>query len=179
MIVRDRREPRQFTVGNGVIDDWFPIIGVTGLALYVFYVRLSNRKDERAFPGYRLVRRDLGYSRGTHMLHNSLLVWCQLIHIEVGNRRKSNDYYILETPVCDEEALERVRRRCLDGFDGVADYEQKFRLRILGRVDGWKPVQHWWSLHGQRRKIVTGTRAQMEMYLSGVDEVETEATATP
>lgn len=168
IVVRDRREPRQFSVANVLVDEWYPLLGSVGFVLYTFYVRLSNRKDERAFPGYQLIRRHFGFSRATIARYNRLLVWCQLIHIEEGNEHKANEYFILEVPAVDVDAIERVRSRVLSELDSEKRHEAKFRAMLLRRLDEWKPIQHWWWKRG-REGVVTVTRAQLELGLQGVD----------
>jgi len=165
--VRDRREPRQFSVHNRLIDEWLPIIGVNGLVLYAFYVRLSNRVDERAFPGFKLINRHFGFSRQTIWLYNRLLVWCDLIHIEAGDRRRSNDYYILPTPRCDEDALLRIGRRVAGGLDEKVEYQARFRRLVMERIGDWCSIQELWAKPGPK---VVVTRAQMEMDLRGGSE---------
>ena len=109
IIVRDRRKLNQFTIHNVLVDHWVPIIGQIGFLLYAFYTRLANKKDEKAFPGYTLIQKHLKLGRGSISEHNRLLVWCGLIHIEEGNRRKVNEYYILAVPEVTEEGIERIR----------------------------------------------------------------------
>ena len=109
IVVRDRRKFNQFTIHNVLVDHWVPIIGQIGFLLYAFYTRLANKKDEKAFPGYTLIQRHLKLGRGSISEHNRLLVWCGLIHIEEGGRRKANEYYILAVPEVDAERIEVIR----------------------------------------------------------------------
>ncbi len=156
--VRDRREPRQFTIHNRLVDAWYPILGSRGFALYAFYVRLANRKDERAFPGFNLIQEHLGFSRSTIADYNRLLVWSGLILIEhrvlANKRRFRNDYFILPTPVADKDTLHRLRQRvdC-----ALVDEKQarrvKFLEMIIARLDAWQPIQTIWARNKRQREI--------------------------
>ena len=168
IIVRDRREPCQFSTHNNLIDQWHPIIKDIGFTLYSFYIRLSNKKDERAFPGFKLICRHFGYSRPTIQLYNQLLTWSKLIHIQPGDQHSPNQYFILEVPSVDTEALDHIRHHALTDLDPTKPHEFKFQHMLLHRLDHWKPIQHWWWARG-RRGIVTVTRAQLELNLTGLN----------
>jgi hypothetical protein len=165
-LLSDRRRVHQFSVHNLLVDEWYPILGDAGYVLYSFYVRLANRRDERAFPGFKLIRRHFGYGRATIWNYNRLLVWCSLISIVPGNEFNPNQYFILEVPKCDEEARAVLCRRARAELDVGKRHEAKFLALVLRRVEGWKPIQHWWELKG-REKVITVTRAQLELDLAG------------
>jgi len=138
IVVRDRREPHQFSVHNRVIDEWLPIIGLTGLVLYALYVRMANRVDERAFPGYTLIQRHLGISRSTISRCNQLLRLYGLIHIQPGTRTRPNYYYILDIPEVTPEKLSALRERVTQIRD------RAFVRTVLKRIEEWLPIEaHW------------------------------------
>jgi len=136
--VRDRREKHQFSIHNRVIDEWLPIIGLPGLALYALYVRMSNKKDEKCYPGYTLIQEHLGMGRATISNYNKLLQWCGLIHIEPGDAVNTNDYYILDIPTVTPEALDRIRSMAV----AKLSESSKFRRLVLDRLTNWQPI-HW------------------------------------
>jgi hypothetical protein len=140
IVVRDRRTSHQFSVHNTVIDQWFPIIGMTGLAIYSLYVRMSNQKDERCWPGFTLIKSHLGISSSTLSDYNRLLTWCELLHIEPGNQKQSNNYYILDVPEVTPDKLTEIA-------DQARKLPKSSRLKkpLLQRVKDWQPLQAHFS----------------------------------
>ncbi|HUX78072.1 MAG TPA: hypothetical protein VMY40_15675 [Anaerolineae bacterium] len=149
--VRDRRARHQFSIHNRIIDDWLPIIGLPGLGLYNLYCRMSNSADERAWPGYSFISQHLSISKSTISCYNELLEWCDLIHIEPGNRRMSNDYYVLEIPTLTDERLAGLRIAVEAARDREVATEQpnqgklQFMEFVLERIDNWRPAQSYWG----------------------------------
>lgn len=141
--VRDRRQKHQFSIHNRVIDEWLPIIGLHGYALYSLYVRMANQTDERCYPGYTTISQHLGIGTTTISNHNRLLVWCGLIHIEPGNRKASNDYYILDIPKVTSEALDSIRQAAMTDLSE----KSKFHRTVLNRLDNWQSIQDIWARH--------------------------------
>lgn len=163
--VRDRRQVHQFSIHNLVVDEWLPIITIWGLGLYTFFVRLANRRDERSFPGYRLIQRHLKMSPTTISHYNKLLVWCGLVHIEPGDRVNSNDYYILDIPKVTPEKLAEIRQQAIEHFPPG----NKFLKALLKRLDKWQPVQALWDAGSDKRTVVVH-KAQLALPLDeGVD----------
>ena len=74
---------------------------------------MANKKDERCWLPYGTIEKHLGMGRGTISDYNKLLVWCGLIHIEEGDTRLANDYYILDIPDVTPEVIEGVRAAAL------------------------------------------------------------------
>jgi hypothetical protein len=134
--VRDRRQKYQYSVANVVMDEWLPIIGHVGYALYGLYVRLSNLQDERAYPGYSTIMRHMGIGRSTISEHNRLLVICGLIEIVPGDFTTSNDYYLLDIPHITPETRVDIRKRIETGFSVKSINRQTF----LKRLDKWQPL---------------------------------------
>jgi len=158
--VRDRRQKHQFSVHNRVIDEWLPLIGQAGYALYSLYVRMANNDDERCYPGYTTIGEHLGVSPTTISNHNKLLVWCRLLHIEPGNQRKPNDYYILDVPAVTPEALEAIRQ----AVAAELPPNNKFRRTVLKRLDKWQPIQAIWDRHKKSRHVIVVHPNQLSLF---------------
>ncbi len=135
--VRDRRKPRQFSIDNSIIDQWFPLIGPTGYAFYSLLVRLARKDTEEAFPGYTLISKHLGVSRSTVNAYAKFLAICGLVHIRPGNSHRSNTYYILEPPPVTREKLLEV----LEGISKGFDLDDRYRGTFEKRVKNWRPLQ--------------------------------------
>ncbi len=159
IIVRDRRQKHQFSIHNRVIDEWLPIIGQTGYALYSLYVRMANRDDEHCWPGYTLISKHLGIGRSSVSDHNRLLGWCGLIHIEHGDPNRPNDYYILDIPPVTPETLKKVGQAITDELSP----KNKFRQTILTRLENWQPIQALWGNAGSKPIIVHPAQMHLPM----------------
>ncbi len=176
--VRDRRVAHQFSIHNRVIDEWFPIVGSCGLALYALYVRMAGREDERSYPSVRMIRKHMRMGVSTISDHNKLLVWCGLIHVEQRTHNSSNEYYILDIPAVTPERLAAIRSAALDdearkveawqkearklagaGFAVEAKKlgakeADKFVRTVLKRLDGWQPISTYWKGRRERPQVV-------------------------
>ena len=145
--VRDRRNQNQYTVHNRIMDEWYPIISASGLALYNLYCRMASKGDEHCYPGIRLLAAHMQMGTSTISEYNKLLVWCELVYIRPGIGRfgQTNDYYLLEVPAVNS-LLERIRNAvCVDG-------ESAFHKTVLKRLDAWRPIQsHWRKTEGATR----------------------------
>jgi len=134
--VRDRRAKHQFSVHNRIIDQWYPIIGSTGLTLYSLYVRFANFEDERSYPGYTLIQKHLGLGRSTISEYNKLLELCGLIQIVPGDNVRTNDYYLLDIPEVTPETLRELASRVRGSFSVKSHSRQVF----LRRIRDWIPL---------------------------------------
>jgi len=150
IVVRDRRQPKQFSIANVVIDQWLPIIGMPGYAIYSLYVRMAGLADERCWPGYTLIKTHLGIGYSTVSRYNKLLCWCRLIHIEEGDRHNTNNYYILDVPEVDLDALHAIRRHA----ESDMSKQDPFRSTILDRLDRWEPIQALWARPQHQVEVV-------------------------
>jgi hypothetical protein len=160
--VRDRRKSTQFIVDNIIMDHWYPIIGEYGYALYNFYCRMANAKDEKCFPGYTLIQSHLKIGRTSISNYNKLLRWCDLIYIDSGSATKSNTYYLLEVQKVTPKRLETIRQRAIYELSS----ESTFLERTLRAIDGWEPLQAHWS-GGSRKKVVAVHPAQTSLFDEG------------
>ncbi len=173
IVVRDRRKKRQYSIDNLIQDQWRPILTNVGYDLYSLYVKLSNKADERAFPGYELIQGHMGYSPSTIRNYNCLLVWCELIHIESGNQFTSNDYYILEVNEVTPERIAAIRAAAL-----AWNKDKKFVTALSHRLDTWHPLQHWFK-KSRRHKPVVIHPSQMPLDLeNGSQEPGQDASAS-
>jgi hypothetical protein len=165
IIVRDRRQKHQFSIHNRVVDEWLPIIGQTGYALYSLYVRMANRDDERCWPGYTLIKQHLSIGYSSVSDYNKLLEWCGLVHIERGDATHPNEYYILDIPPVTPETLEKLRQAATDELSP----KSKFRQTILNRLENWQPIQALWGSVDSSKPIIVHP-AQMTLPLEGASE---------
>ena len=145
--VQDCRESSDFDIDNRIVDQWIPIIGLQGLALYSLYVRMGNKKDAVAFPGYTLIQRHLGIGRSTISRYNHLLQCCGLLRIKSGTRTTPNYYYILDVPDVTLEYLEIIKGKAAQLGDA------KFVRSILTRIDSWQPIEAHYA-HQPRDEVV-------------------------
>lgn len=159
IVIRDRRQRHQFSIHNRLIDDWLPIIDHTGLALYSLFVRMANARDERCWTAYSTIAAHLRVSKSTVSDHNRLLAWCRLIHIEAGNQRRANNYYILDVPALDTDLLHHIRYR-------ASHADPPLRFDVFSRLDTWRPIQDVWQAR-QRYKLAVLRPGQMHLPLSG------------
>lgn len=183
--VRDRRTQYQFSIHNLLIDEWYPIIGVHGYALYSLYVRMASRDDERCYPSVRLIRAHMGMSASTISDYNRLLRWCGLIHVESGGQNRPNDYYILDipsvTPATMQLLIERVegeeRRRVEERLAKAARFAEagfldkaeklkakesdKFCQTVLKRLLQWRPISSYWQRAKGRPQVIRPEQMQL------------------
>ncbi len=139
IVVRDRRTRYQFSVHNDIIDQWFPIIGPVGFALYSLYTRMASSADESSYPGYDYIMSVLDIkNRHTVADYNNLLAWCSLVHITPGGPPNvSNTYYVLDVPEVTQEKQLAIRAAAQAEFEQRSD--KRFLSLVLKRLDAWKP----------------------------------------
>lgn len=186
--VRDRRARYQFSVHNRIIDEWFPIIGAQGYALYGLYSRMANKADERCWTAYSTIQSHMRMGPGTISDYNKLLVWCGLIHIEEGDTRLANDYYILDIPQVTGDVIEAIQIEAqADEARKAAAREQKaqqyeragllqqaekergktsgtFLRALLKRLDKWEPLQKHWKENCKEKVTVERSPDQMSLF---------------
>ena len=157
IVVRDRRARYQFSVHNTVIDQWLPILGPIGFTLYSLYCRMANHADERCFPGYTLIRSHLGLGWSTISDYNKLLEWCELIHIEPGDRKRSNDYYLLDIPEVTPDKLEEITNRIKSRLSPTST----FRKAVLQRIEAWQPLQANFADRSSRPAVISAAQLKL------------------
>jgi len=112
IIVRDRRKPNQYTTDNIIAREWLPILRV-GDALYFYsvYLSMANKNTESSWGSLRTMAQYLQCSVDLVIRGNKLLEICELIFIDSGNERTSNEYYILDPPPLTPELKARIATR--------------------------------------------------------------------
>ena len=115
IVIRDRRKPNQYTTDNVIAREWLPILRIgDAFFFYSVYLSMANRETESSWSSLRTLARYLQCGVDLIIRGNKLLEICELIHVETGNYRTSNEYYILDPPPLTPELTERIQRRLED-----------------------------------------------------------------
>jgi hypothetical protein len=96
--VRDRRRASWFSVDNEVLDDFGPLIGLHGFAVYCALSRHAYAGDEEANVSLTELCRHLKMGRAKLLQTLNELRDVGLIAIERGDRKTTNTYTLLEVP---------------------------------------------------------------------------------
>ena len=96
--VRDRRRASWFSIDNEVLDDFGPLIGLHGFAVYCALSRHSYAGDEEANVSLTELCRHLKMGRAKLLQTLNELRDVGLIAIERGDRKTTNTYTLLEVP---------------------------------------------------------------------------------
>src|SRR5215216_1026992 len=94
--VRDRRRASWFSVDNEVLDDFGPLIGLHGFAVYCALSRHAYAGDEEANVSLTELCRHLKMGRAKLLQTLGELRDVGLIAIERGDRKTTNTYTLLE-----------------------------------------------------------------------------------
>jgi hypothetical protein len=120
IVVRDRRKPNQYTTNNVIAREWLPILRVgDAFFFYSIYLSMANRETESSWGSLRTQAKYLQCGVDLIVRGNKLLEICELIYIDTGNYRTTNEYYILEPPPLTPELKARIHGR----LDGIAAQE--------------------------------------------------------
>jgi hypothetical protein len=115
IVVRDRRKPNQYTTDNVIAREWLPILRVgDALFFYSVYLSMANRETESSWSSLRTLSNYLQCGIDLIVRGNKLLEICELVHIETGNHRTSNEYYILDPPSLTPDLADRILHRLED-----------------------------------------------------------------
>jgi DnaA-like protein len=115
IVIRDRRKPSQYTTDNVVAREWLPIIRVgDAFFFYSVYLSMANKKTESSWGSLRTLAQYLQCGVDLIIRGNKLLEICELIYVETGNQRTSNEYYILDPPTLTDELRARITSRLDD-----------------------------------------------------------------
>jgi len=115
IVIRDRRKPSQYTTDNVVAREWLPIIRVgDAFFFYSVYLSMANKKTESSWGSLRTLAQYLQCGVDLIIRGNKLLEICELIYVETGNQRTSNEYYILDPPTLTDELKARITSRLDD-----------------------------------------------------------------
>ncbi len=136
IIVRDRRKPNQYTTDNVIAREWLPILRV-GDALYFYsvYLSMANKDTESSWGSLRTMAQYLQCSVDLVIRGNKLLEICELIFVDSGNERTSNEYYILDPPPLTPELKARIAAR-------------------LDEIEAQNPGKNWMAWVQQVRKAL-------------------------
>ena len=96
--VRDRRRASWFSVDNEVLDDFGPLIGLHGFAVYCALSRHAYAGDEEANVSLTKLCTHLKIGRAKLLETLGELRDVGLIAIERGDRKTTNTYTLLEVP---------------------------------------------------------------------------------
>jgi hypothetical protein len=96
--VRDRRRASWFSVDNEVLDDFGPLIGLHGFAVYCALSRHAFAGDEEANVSLTKLCTHLKMGRAKLLETLGELRDVGLIAIERGDRKTTNTYTLLEVP---------------------------------------------------------------------------------
>jgi hypothetical protein len=94
--VRDRRRASWFSVDNEVLDDFGPLIGLHGFAVYCALSRHAYAGDEEANVSLTELCKHLKMGRAKLLQTLNELRDVGLIAIERGDRKTTNTYTLLE-----------------------------------------------------------------------------------
>jgi hypothetical protein len=112
IVVRDRRKPNQYTTNNIIAREWLPILRVgDAFFFYSIYLSMANRETESSWGSLRTQAKYLQCGVDLIVRGNKLLEICELIYIDTGNYRTTNEYYILEPPPLTPELKARINDR--------------------------------------------------------------------
>jgi hypothetical protein len=115
IVIRDRRKPNQYTTDNVIAREWLPILRVgDAFFFYSVYLSMANKETESSWSSLRTLASYLQCGIDLIIRGNKLLEICELIYVETGNQRTSNEYYILDPPSLTPELRERIIRRLDD-----------------------------------------------------------------
>jgi len=137
------RRRREFPVNidGSIVAHWLPIIGPTGLSIYMLLVYMGGTKIAGCFPGVRFLDDFLKAGRGCIGAYCNLLEICGLIRIQRGNRLESNRYFIVQpVPRASEQALKHVMETSIEKSN-----KKKLPAWIVRAIDKrcrrWQPIQ--------------------------------------
>ena len=169
IVVRDRRKPNQYTTNNVIAREWLPILRVgDAFFFYSIYLSMANRETESSWGSLRTQAKYLQCGVDLIIRGNKLLEICELIYIDTGNQRTTNEYYILEPPPLTPELKARIH----DRLDAIAKGEtsvnwQSWVKQVRKALGRHRSLPSIWAERRSRRggRPVKAVRAQ-----SGVRE---------
>jgi len=112
IVIRDRRKPNQYTTDNIIAREWLPILRVgDAFFFYSIYLSMANRETESSWGSLRTQAEYLQCGVDLIIRGNRLLEICELLYIDTGNYRTTNEYYILDPPHLTPELKQRIHQR--------------------------------------------------------------------
>jgi len=144
-VVQSAVEHDHYRVKNWVAQEWLPIIGVHGMAIYDVLSSSANREHGNSwFFSLNTLSEYMQISRQTIILYSWLLEACDLIHVTSGDETHANVYTILEPSHVTAEALDKLRTT-LSLETEVGQSWREFKQATLKRIDKWKKLRDCWN----------------------------------
>lgn len=136
----DLKERKYYILENEIMDEYRPIIGMVGYDLYGLYCRMANRQKQNSLhPAMKLITTHLGHERSTISCHNWLLECAELIRIEIGEKGKSNTYYVLDVNPITPKLLRKLEQ-ALQPLETDGVNWARFKAHRLEAVLNWRPL---------------------------------------
>jgi len=107
--IRDHREPGHYWADNEVVDNYLPVIGAYGFAVYMLLTRFANHKTGQCDPSLKTIATTLGISPPTAKKALDTLEAAGLITITYRPRASSNRK-VNETNIYTLLAVEKEQR---------------------------------------------------------------------
>jgi hypothetical protein len=112
IVIRDRRKPNQYTTDNVIAREWLPILRVgDAFFFYSVYLSMANRETESSWGSLRTQAEYLQCGVDLIIRGNKLLEFCELLYIDSGDQRTTNEYYILDPPSLTDDLKQRIYAR--------------------------------------------------------------------
>ncbi len=139
VVVRDLRRPGFYIIHNEIVDDYLPLIGPIGLALYNLYARREIKDNPRIKITQTVIRQHLGIQKASVSEYNLYLEWCGLIYIN-RKHRQTNEVYLLNVYPITPDHLDRIRQNIYAATrgDNPKPKNERIRTTILRRIDSWQ-----------------------------------------
>lgn len=163
IVIRDRRKPNQYTTDNVIAREWLPILRVgDAFFFYSIYLSMANRETESSWGSLRTMAQYLQCSIDLVIRANKLLEICELIYIDSGDHRTTNEYYILDPPSLTPEMKARIHQR-LDEIEAqnLGKNWQAWVRQVRKALDAHRSLPEIWAERrarkGGRPRIVKPT----------------------
>jgi hypothetical protein len=164
IVIRDRRKPNQYTTDNVIAREWLPVLRVgDAFFFYSIYLSMANRETESSWGSLRTQAEYLQCGVDLIIRGNKLLEICELLYIETGDQRTTNEYYILDPPPLTPELKARIYQR----LEAVADQEssknwQAWVNQVRKALDQHRSLPSIWAERRTRRggRPVKAVRAE-------------------
>ncbi len=166
VIVRDLRTDERYWAHDALIDDYAPLLGVDGFAVYSSLCLMANRA-QFCWPSLARLARHWGKGKSTVSRAISLMTDLRLIHVKrterVDGGTGNNVYYLLEPlPLADAlAALFDALLRAKDTETGVGLSPEEAGATVLDLVPAsWEPLRP--------RKAAFAARSDLEAYMQAL-----------
>jgi Helix-turn-helix domain len=122
--IRTKGSAEWFWLNNTLVDDYGPILGAHGIAVYTVLARFVAHPDQSCYPSYRTIAKRLRLSRRKVIAIIGQLEACGLVRREPrmdgAGDAQSNQYTLLSLdPVISDEVVHAVHQGSGSGAPGV------------------------------------------------------------